>query len=542
MRCLSEVMKKEKIMNENETPNVTVDPVTPDPAPQETPVYQPVPEEPVPQKKGFPKLILLIAVLAVVGVAAFFGIKALAGGSPLTKAMAGIKKSVEAMEKNEYASLAKNVSEAGSMTVSVDLSKLADVIGTEVPAKIDLTTYANMKNSQAALEIDTQMKSKSILHGTFTASQDELAVACEQIFGKKNYSLSIKDLGKNLPKSIFDPDSDTEFALPEEVYEWLVGLKNGPVAPFKELSKDMQSVFESAVKVLKTSIEKNGEISKGSETVSIGEADVKTNTVTVKLNGKQVAAIATDVLKWAKSDKDLKDLITKFTDTYGPALDAEAGDISEILDGFYDGIDDALDQLEDVEEDAVDLTVVFYLNKSNGQLVKAEVIVKNDEGKTTLTLEGGPDWKDLAYYSISMKDPYSKMSVTYNVEENTKSQFTSKIKVKEGGDTTMSATFSWDKSSGDLRITSTEADFKLTGTMTQKGKVTTIELKKLEAGRYFSVKDLGTTITLNESAKVPSISKTTEILKLSEDDFEALAEDVQDAVEELMEKIQDAMD
>ena len=77
--------------------------------------------------------------------------------------------------------------------------------------------------------------------------------------------------------------------------------------------------------------------------------------------------------------------------------------------------------------------------------------------------------------------------------------------------------------------------------MTQKGKVTTIELKKLEFGRYFSIKDLGTTITLNESAKVPSISKTTEILKMSEDDFEQLFEDVQDAVQDLMDDIQDAM-
>ena len=41
---------------------------------------------------------------------------------------------------------------------------------------------------------------------------------------------------------------------------------------------------------------------------------------------------------------------------------------------------------------------------------------------------------------------------------------------------------------------------------------------------------------------MPSVSKPTEILKLSEDDIEALFEDVQDAVQDLMEKIQDEMD
>ncbi len=526
-------------MNENETPNVNVDPVTPDPVPQDAPYVQPA-IEPAP-KKGFPKLIL-IAVLAVAVVAAgFFGVKALLGGTPLARAMTGVKKSFEALEKNEYAATMKNVSEAGSMNISVDLSKLSDMIGTEVPAKVELTTYASLKNYKAALEIDAQLKNKSILHGTLTASDEELAVACEQILGKKNYSLSFKDLAKNLPKSVFDPDSDTDYALPEEIYNWLVGLKNGPIAPMKEIVKDAKPVLEEAAKVLKESTEKNGEISKGSETISIGEADVKTNTVTVKLNGKQAAAIATDLLKWAKSDKDLKDLLTKVTTTYGPILDEEF-DVEDFLDDFYDGIDKALEEVAETEESDGSLTAVFYTNKSNGQLVKAEIISKDEDGKITYTLEGGPDWKDLAYYSLSAKGPYGKRSVTYNVEENTKSQFTAKIKVKEDSDTTMSMTYSWDKSTGDLRISSNEADFKLTGTMTQKGKVTTIELKKFDYGRFISIKDLGTTITLSESAKLPSISKTTEIVKLSEDDIEALFEDVQDAVQELMEKVQDEMD
>ena len=526
-------------MNENETPNVNVDPVIPDPAPQDAPYVQPA-VEPAP-RKGLPKLVLYVAIAAVLVAGAVFGVKALGGGTPLAKAMTGVKKSFEALEKNEYASIAKNVSEAGSITVSVDLSKLADLMGAEVPAKVEMTSYANLKNYKAALEVDAQLKNKSILHGTLTASDEELAVACEQILGKKNYSLSFKDLAKNLPKSVFDPDSDTDYALPEEIYEWLVSLKNGPITPLKEIISEAKPIIEKAAKILKDSTEKNGEVTKGSETISIGEADVKTNTVTVKLNGKQAAAIVTDLLKWAKSDKDLKSLLTKVTTTYGPILDKEF-DVDDFLDDFYDGIDEALDELEDTEKDDVNLTAVFYTNKSNGQLVKAEITNKESSGKTTYTLEGGPDWKDLAYCSVSMKDPYSKTSMTYTVEENTKSQFTAKIKVKEDSDTTMSATYSWDKSTGDLRISSNEADLKLTGTMTQKGKVTTIELKKLEYGRFVSVKDLGTTITLNESAKLPSISKTTEVVKLSEDDIEMLIEDVQDAVQELMEKVQDEMD
>ena len=104
----------------------------------------------------------------------------------------------------------------------------------------------------------------------------------------------------------------------------------------------------------------------------------------------------------------------------------------------------------------------------------------------------------------------------------------------------MTASLSWDKTSGDIRLTSSDINLKLTGTLTQKNKVTTITLKKLEYS-YMTVKDLGTTITLNESAKLPTISKTTEILSLDEDGLQALLEDISDAVMDLRDAIEDAM-
>ena len=56
-----------------------------------------------------------------------------------------------------------------------------------------------------------------------------------------------------------------------------------------------------------------------------------------------------------------------------------------------------------------------------------------------------------------------------------------------------------------------------------------------------TVKDLGTTITLNESAKLPTIAKTTEILSLDEDGLQDLLEDISDAVMDLRDAIEDAM-
>ena len=117
-------------MNENENPNVNEEPVVaPAPQPQpEAPVYaSPIPEEPV-KKKGFPKVLLIVLAVLAVGAIAFFGIRAAASGKPLNKVALGAKKTAEALEKSAPFALAENLGNSGSVAVSIDLSKLSDVI------------------------------------------------------------------------------------------------------------------------------------------------------------------------------------------------------------------------------------------------------------------------------------------------------------------------------------------------------------------------------------------------------------------------------
>ena len=149
-------MKKEKTMNENENPNVNEEPVVaPAPQPQtEAPVYaSPIPEEPV-KKKGFPKVLLIVLAVLAVGAIAFFGIRAAASGKPLNKVALGAKKTAEALEKSAPFALAENLGNSGSVAVSIDLSKLSDVLRMDIPATINLTSYADAKSSKGALVFD----------------------------------------------------------------------------------------------------------------------------------------------------------------------------------------------------------------------------------------------------------------------------------------------------------------------------------------------------------------------------------------------------
>lgn len=515
-------------------------------APAQEAAEAPTPEaapSPAPEKakKGSSKTLILVLALLVICAGAFFGIRAISGGKPIDKAFLGIQKSMEAMEKSNYLSMMKNINEGGSVNVNIDLADLlGSLIGEEVPLQLSMTSYNDVKSKQAAFALDALFNDKSILNGTILGSDKGLTVACEAILGKTAYSLDLKNVSKNLPGSFLDPNTDSDLALPEELYNWLIGLKDGPAVPAEEVVEKRAYITESAEEVLYDSLDKNAEISKANETVSIGETEVKTTAVTLKLDGKQAAAILTDLINWAKSDENLKSLFTDTVNTFAPLFDAGSDDAEELVSSFYEALDQALEEISGIEKEDLDLTCVFYVNRSGGQLVKAEITSKAGSDQAVLCFEGGPDWKEPAYFAFRAEDPSGKQSMTYTVEEDTKDLFSARLEVKEDSDTAV-IRMSQDRSSGDFTVSSDELGVKMTGTVTRNGDVTTVELKKLEYS-YVTINDMGITFTFKENDKMPTFSDTTEILSLSKGDLDAMAEDILEALNDLGNVIEDAMD
>ena len=132
------------------------------------------------------------------------------------------------------------------------------------------------------------------------------------------------------------------------------------------------------------------------------------------------------------------------------------------------------------------------------------------------------------------------------MEENSKTQYTAKIKVKSEKDTVASGSISWDKKEGgfkcSLKNDSGDINISASGTLEINGKVTTLTLKKLTAegtgDTEMDIKDLATTIVIDQDAKLPSTPKYTDLLTLDEDDFAELAEDIQEAAQEIAENFQ----
>ncbi len=524
----------------------------PQPAPQPQYAAQPQPQpapQPAKEKKSSGKKILPIAIAAVAVVAllaaAFFLLNGKSGslfrlGGSKDDVTTAINKTLDAIEQNELVAYADKLTSGGSIAVTQDIAKLEDSLGMKLEATADATLFMDKDDAKFALTLGGKYQKKDLLEAKFYLDLNNAIVAeCEEILGKDALGIGLKDLPKRLEKSVFGPDGD--YALPEEFYELLD--QKDLTGDLESLGKDAKKILDKAYGEIVKIITKNAKIEKTSGTLTFGEKEIKENIISVELDDKAQYDIVTAILEWVKSDKDLKKFLTNLPKEYADlfeAIDMDPDDFEDVKDDFYESVEDLLEDLKEFDKDDIEdefpgtYTAKFYINKSNGQLNALDLTVKGEGGKTNIVLQFGPDVTKLCDASLTLKDSDNNKTSYSLTVENTKKNCDIKVKVKEGTSSDTLCSFTWDKKEGSFKLSS-EDTLTVTGTMTQKGSKTTIEVKKVELDYYasyyshtqFSTKNMGMTIVLDTNAKMPSAPSFDDIIELKDED----------AVEELIEKI-----
>ncbi len=534
------------------------------PQPQQPVYQQPVYQQPVMNEEDLLKvsptpakaakkpskglLIGLIAGCAVVLIAAVVLLISSLAGSPVKKLANGARNTAKSLTATPMVSTVTQVAKGGSATLSLDLSKADELMqllthsSAKLDAQADLALY--FTEGGAALSLDAKLDGKALADALITATKEDLAVSSTALFSKTNYGIDLKNLSKNLKGSIFDPDQDTRYALPQELFDTLTGdSASSVISEVEGLAKDGQKIAENIIKELLDSVSKNAKVTKGSEKITIADQEISTSTVTIELDGKAISAIASDMVEYLRKDKALKTFLNDVADKLENGALAKYADIDEdFVEDFYDRLDTLKDSVSDLEDELEDedfsLTITGFLKGKMLLQCELEEKIKGDKGTIRLTV--GPDPANPEEITFYMKDPNGdKTSATYKVSVNDKNAYEATFTVKQDSDTPLKAKIAWDKKEGTLRVSVDYATYwdeqsvELRANMTQSGKKTVIEPTKLTAnGNSLSLK--GITLTLDSGAKFPSISKYTNILTLSEDDMDDLITDLQKALQEIV--------
>lgn len=429
--------------------------------------------------------------------------------------------------------IAKDVANGGSIAASANLGKFA---------KDDVTVqakyYSNVKDLKGALVVTMNEDDESILDAKVMFSEDKIAMSAPELFDG-TYGMNLKNLSKNLPGSIFDPDEETKYSFDEDVYDYLMEFRNTAKSN-KTLAKDIAAMSSKYQSLLFKKIMKYGDVTKTSKKIKAGGENISCTVITLSVDEDALALIAQDMIDYANADKDLEELITRIASNAGAMRDPES-----VIDEFYDMLDETEDSIDDLEDEDIDMEISFYVTKSGRRLaqVDAELEVDGEGYEASLVL--GKDISKAKEMSLEIKEKDSKdsFSIKYEVAENSSKAFEAKVKFTETNgrrepDTNL-IKIGWDKKKGDFELKYTDEyddGFTIKGQLTQKGDKTTFLLTNIkEDGEPVeNIKSLGLTVTLDRHDPTPKVpGRFTEIITLDERDYKHFSEDIEDGIEDI---------
>lgn len=394
------------------------------------------------------------------------------------------------------------------------------------------------------------------LTGSIYADGNKLYVTNDEILNG-TYGLERGTLESKLKKSIFAPGSDSEYELPEEIYNALLAVcKFGDGDLPEKLEKDLTETAERYSNQLKRWLKKYAEFKTVSQEVDLADGETKANVTYIIITPETVCNIVEDFYEYLKDDDDLRDLVVDYYEELAELFEMadlfdEDMDIEEIYDDAIDSLGDAiemmLDGVEDEDEDSF-IAICMATPKMSAKLMKLWVIsgedVKDfddeDEVDEAFSIDFG---KSGVKKTSQIVIEVAGEKVKYTVDKETKGVVEYKLQAGDDFKFTLKLDEKEEKFKAQVTVTeysywgNSKVSYAIEGKYTTGKGASTLELKKIKVNGE-TMDDLGVSVkvTFKQEDKMPKPeSKITSVLDIDEE----MIEDIIDSAEEWAEVFYD---
>ena len=470
--------------------------------------------------------------------------------TPAALVVRGAVNTIADIKKIEAFDVADDVINGGSVSVSANLDKFAKD-DLSVQAKL----YTNAKDMKGAFEITFDEDGDKVLKGSIAGNPDKITMECDELFDG-TYGVSFKNIAKNLPESLFDPDEETDYSLDDEVFDYLLGLKD-TIKNDKNLERDITNMTAKYRKLAIEKFIKYADCSKTSKTVTAGSDKIPCTAVTVSIDDETIILALQDLIDYANDDEELEKLVYRIASNL--AFDEETEDI---VDDFYDYLEDIEDGLDEIEGYDIEANVIIYITKSGRRIAQIDAEIESDGEEYEFSLILGRNVRTSKEMSLTLTDKEygESYTFTYTVEENSSRAYEAELKVEESylrreyidygwddGDdyeeyldtrtTTIKA--EWDRSTGELKVRYKDKweDYVIKGSLLQKGDKYVIVLTNIrEDGEAIArIKSLELTVTGDRHDRAPDpAGRFTEVTTMDARDFKHFAGDIREGLEDFV--------
>lgn len=328
--------------------------------------------------KKMPKTALLIvAAIALVLIIVLANFKSVTNS--VNKLVSSPEKYYASVEKNQIKELAGNFADSYDNNVldNVDINNYSVDYGIEV----ELSEEAR-ELLEGALNVDDTEAFKKMAANFFVSLKgDVISAEASATFGKD------KLISGNV---VADMEKGEAYAQIPELSSKYIGVSLDEYAEdFSEQFSVMMEQSESLAaalpkaktveklikRYLTIAVENVDSVKEDKGTIKVGDIEQKCTTIRVRIKEEDAYNIVKAILEEAKDDKDLHNVIKDFVNAVAETSEEEMDmDADEVIDMFVEEIENALDELEEIEEfDSEEELVMNLWVDNKGEVIGREV-------------------------------------------------------------------------------------------------------------------------------------------------------------------------
>lgn len=355
-------------------------------------------------KKMPKKSLIIVAAIALVLIVVLANFKSVTNS--VNKLVSSPEKYYASVEKNQIKEL------AGSF---------ADTYDNTVLENLDINNYS----VDYGVEIELSEEARELIEGALNVDETDAfkKMAADFFLSIKGDVISAEGsatLGKNKlisANAVVDMAKGEAYAQIPELSSKYIGVSleeyaedfSEQYALVMEQSESLTAAFPKAKTVeklinryLAIAVENVDSVKEDKGTIKVGDIEQKCTTIRVRIKEEDAYNIAKAILEEAKDDKELHNLIADFA-VAAAEIEEEEMEKDEVIDMFVEEIENALDELEEIEEfDSEEELVMNVWVDNKGEVIGREIKLNDESFFSYKTAQKGNKFE---FKAVLVSDP-----------------------------------------------------------------------------------------------------------------------------------------
>ena len=291
------------------------------------------------------------------------------------------------------------------------------------------------KDALFAENVDIKIDDTKIVGEAYISK--DLAYIKEEYILQGAYGAEWSTLADDLADSIFEPDSGSEYALDDDIYDNIIQVLDS-MEKSKDLKKDVKTLVKKLGKQVWKIVAEHADISKENTQIRLNREKTNVRLISIVIDADAMEEIVLATYDYLCETQLIVDFIEKYDDPialalYGPEYStATKKSLVEEYEYWLEDLEeDVEDACDEIKKEFETITVELATPKLSKDLLKLDVKVGNSREIMLDCGKKGLEKTD----KITLEISGGEIEIVYEIKENNNKKYNAELSVDVDGDT-----------------------------------------------------------------------------------------------------------